>query len=220
LSLLESFGLGEPISGLVLAGAASLASASSAVVFALLVQPASRLLFLPAVRPDAAGAGAARAALLGSRIGKAGRGGARILLAVSLCLWGLAAIVAPPNVRNAFERGRQKRTEGNMRTIITAVESYAVDHKDFPEAASIHELAALLEPTYTRKLPRTDAWGRPMRYRRVDALHFGVWSAGSDGEFEHDDPTAYTGGPIETFDRDLVFCTGGSGQYPDGEMGW
>jgi type II secretory pathway pseudopilin PulG len=90
---------------------------------------------------------------------------------VLLTLVGLAiAALVVPNLLNGRQRGRQKWTMGGLRTLGPAVESYSIDNNAYSVAASIDELAAFLEPTYIKDLPRRDGWGMPYEYR---AWHVG-----------------------------------------------
>lgn len=45
---------------------------------------------------------------------------------------GLIGAIAVPNLLNAIQRGKRKRTLGDIRRVATAVESYAVDHGSYP----------------------------------------------------------------------------------------
>jgi hypothetical protein len=65
-----------------------------------------------------------------------------------------------PSLGKALERNHALRTIADMMVVKTAIESYAADHDGtLPGATDIAVLAALLEPEYVAKLPRTDAWG-------------------------------------------------------------
>src|SRR5688500_12497139 len=74
----------------------------------------------------------------------------RNAVAIDLAIVAIIAGVAVPNLLNAAHRGRQTRTMGDLRTIGTAVDSWSIKHDAYPRAATISELAALLEPTYVK----------------------------------------------------------------------
>ena len=59
-----------------------------------------------------------------------------IELLIVVAIIGIIAAIAIPNLLNAIDRGKQKRTMADMRSIGTAVESYAVDNNVYPVAAS------------------------------------------------------------------------------------
>jgi type II secretory pathway pseudopilin PulG len=110
------------------------------------------------------------------------------LVVVALAAAVLPGWVVARNVLGAVERGRQKRTMGDMRTIATAVESFSIDEGSYPVGAGVAaDLAALLEPTYCRKLPVEDGWGNPITYAG-DGKGYVVASRGTDGRWARDQP--------------------------------
>lgn len=162
--------------------------------------------------------------------------GARLSIGLFLLLWLSLTLLVAPNVANAMHRARQRTTMGSLRTVMTAVEAWAVDHGTYPEASSIDDLARIVEPTYVARLPRRDGWGWPLDYRsRSTAPAAGsiptrtnagaaprcyvVRSPGRDGHFEHTDPFVYEGGPTNGFDRDIVYASSTRSQWPEGSMG-
>ena len=60
----------------------------------------------------------------------AGAGFTLVELLVVIAIIGLLAAVAIPNLLNAVQRGKQKRTMADMRALATAIESYAVDNDE------------------------------------------------------------------------------------------
>lgn len=162
--------------------------------------------------------------------------GSRLSIGLFAFLWLSLTVLAAPNLTNAIHRSRQRQTMGCLRTVMTAVEAYAVDHNSYPEAKRIDALARALEPVYVVHLPRTDAWGWPLDYRSISpsakegtgpagmssvvTSHcYVVRSPGRDGVFEHADPFACKGGPTNGFDRDIVFASNTPSQWPEGTMG-
>jgi type II secretory pathway pseudopilin PulG len=137
---------------------------------------------------------------------------------------GIIAAIAIPNLLSAINRGRQKRTMYSINVVATASEAYAIDHGFYPEASSMEDLAALLEPTYVAVLPRTDGWEHPLSYRcwQEDPTFEGcdsyaVVSPGRDGILDFPDLRGYPEQEIRTtdFDQDIVFRNGDFTQYPD-----
>src|SRR6266704_329694 len=56
-----------------------------------------------------------------------------IELLIVVAIIGIIAAIAIPNLLNAIDRGKQKRTMADERSIGTAVESYAVDNNFYPK---------------------------------------------------------------------------------------
>jgi general secretion pathway protein G len=90
----------------------------------------------------------------------------------AVAILGILAALAVPNLLNAIQRGRQRRTMMDMRALGMAIEAYAADHDVYPSAAcavgirpsQLTELDSKsfeeLTPTYIAQPPRQDGWGR------------------------------------------------------------
>ncbi len=63
------------------------------------------------------------------------RGFTLIELLIVVAIIGIIAAIAIPNLLNAINRGRQKRSMADMRTIGTSIEAYAVDMAFYPTQA-------------------------------------------------------------------------------------
>jgi general secretion pathway protein G len=135
-----------------------------------------------------------------------------------IAIIGILAAIAIPNLLNAMQRAREKRTMADIRTISTAVESYESDNNVFPRAESMAELKALLVPKYARSIPFSDGWTKDLRYQCADAACSGyaLSSAGADHTFEHNVASEYEGGATTSFNDDIVFMNGKFLQYPEG----
>jgi general secretion pathway protein G len=172
-------------------------------------QPASGATIKPG------GSAASSAAIIGIVIGG-------LLLFVFIV--GIVAAIAIPNLLSAINRGRQKRTIVDIRTVATAVEAYATDHGFYPDADSAEQLATLLEPSYISVMPRTDGWRTPLGYTcwssspsTDDCDSYVIASAARNLLFEYDlseygSETVYT----NDFDEDIVYCNGEFIQLPEG----
>lgn len=148
-----------------------------------------------------------------------------IELLIVVAIIGIIVAIAIPNLLNAIQRAKQKRTMGDMRTIGTAAEAYAVDYNFYPAAAGAYStsvstpgtpvgsLSAKLTPTYIRILPLTDGWDSTLEYG-TDTNHqaYCLQSSGRDGIQQ----TAPPGGATTDFNSDIVFCQGQFTQFPEG----
>ena len=95
-----------------------------------------------------------------------------IELLIVIAIIGILAAIAIPNLLNAVQRGKQKRTMSDMRALATAVEAYAVDNNSYPAATAcatgVYTTTPVtltsssfsnLSPTYIAQAPRLDGWG-------------------------------------------------------------
>ena len=140
------------------------------------------------------------------------RGFSLIELMITMVVVGVIMAIAIPNLLNAINRGKQKRTMADMRSIATAIEAYSVDNTAFPVAASPGALATSIVPYYIDSLPARDGWGRAFSIDSV-ALEYTVWSGGSDGG-----SLSFVGGPTTDFTDSIVFANGAFAQWPEGSQ--
>ncbi len=149
-----------------------------------------------------------------------------IELLIVIAIIGILAAIAIPNLLNAVQRGKQKRTMSDIRALATAIESYAVDNNVYPDAACTGGLyttagTALttggftrLSPTYIAQPPKQDGWGKFMAYG-VDAPHnnYNVQAYGRDGAAQ-----AITCGTTTDFNDDIMYGNGTFLQWPEGSQ--
>jgi general secretion pathway protein G len=100
------------------------------------------------------------------------RGFTLIELLIVVAIIGIIAAIAIPNLLNAIHRGRQKRTMADMRTVGTALGTYATDNNFFIKSANYASCATYLSPMYIQLTPERDGWNTPM-YLSTDTM--GVW---------------------------------------------
>ncbi len=138
-----------------------------------------------------------------------------IELLIVVAIIGIIAAIAIPNLLNAIDRGKQKRTMSDMRSIGTSVESYAVDVNFYPIAAlgNVSLIAPLLEPVYIKNTPEKDGWSHDIQYA-CDSGGVGsdytIVSPGKNGVF------AAAPGATNDFDCDIIFENGTFTAYPEG----
>jgi len=136
-----------------------------------------------------------------------------IELLIVVAIIGIIAAIAIPALTGAIQRARQKRTVAELRTIATAVSSYAVDFAFMPKVGpgDANILAPYLVPTYVRHLEGVDGWARAIVYE-ASGLDYTVRSLGSDG-------IAQVGAPLggtTSFADDIVISNGIFVQWPEG----
>ena len=139
---------------------------------------------------------------------------------VLVAIVGILAAIAIPNFLTAMQRAKQKRSMADVRSLATALESYAVDEDRYPEAASVGDLSAALAPKYIKQVPALDGWGTALRYECWPAggcANYAIGSAGADKVFEQESLQEYAPDTqTSAFDADIVFANGKFVQYPEG----
>ena len=160
-----------------------------------------------------------------------------IELLIVVAIIGIIVAIAIPNLLNAIQRAKQKRTMGDMRTAGTAAEAYAVDFNHYPAAAAAAYVPPVgltippattygapgcaapclngqVVPTYIRLLPLVDGWDSYFLYGTVGTnfQDYVIYSNGKDGKSVA--PTLY--GETTNFNMDIVFIDGQFVQYPAG----
>jgi len=141
------------------------------------------------------------------------RGFTLIELLIVVAIIGIIAAIAIPNLLNAINRGRQKRSMADMRSIATAVEAYAVDNSFYPKGLSTAPaLETHISPTYLKNMPDSDGWRRTWNVRTAaDGFSYTIESYGRDGG-----ETSNLTGITTDFDDDIIYSNGVFVRYPEG----
>src|SRR5215813_2641707 len=90
-----------------------------------------------------------------------------IELLIVVAIIGIIAAIAIPNLLNAIDRSKQKRTMADMRSIGTACEEYSIDNNFYPvqtSQAAVTGIATVIEPTYIKLTPAKDGWQWNIQY--------------------------------------------------------
>src|SRR5512140_712723 len=95
-----------------------------------------------------------------------------IELLIVVAIIGIIVAIAIPNLLNAIQRAKQRKSMGDIRSIATAVEAYAVDFNRYPPAGGVTypvgtayptvtlgtNVSTYVSPTYIRVTPLSDGW--------------------------------------------------------------
>lgn len=98
----------------------------------------------------------------------------------------MLAIVALPVHPESPTSPEADKTLANLRNLAAAIETFASDHKRYPDASNYAKLKSLITPKYiVIEEEITDGWRHEFAYLVTkDGCHYRLVSAGSDGSFE------------------------------------
>lgn len=134
-----------------------------------------------------------------------------LLLPLSIPV-GIIAAIAIPNMLTALQKGKQKATMGDMKTIGLAIESYITDHGKAPEGKTLLEIKDKLQPFYIKTLPLKDGWENDFHYRHGTgdkSKEYAVASGGKEGAFGGwDQKGVYVVTSMDGFGKDIIFSNG------------
>jgi general secretion pathway protein G len=141
------------------------------------------------------------------------RGFTLIELLIVVVIIGIIAAIAIPNLLNALDRGRQKRTMADIRSIATGVEAYGVDHSYLPTAADLATLGSILQPIYIKDPPLVDGWGHDL----LAVAAIAGYTIASEGKDGSGGIVACAGAPTcGDLNDAIVFSNGQFVQWPVG----
>ncbi len=152
-------------------------------------------------------------------------------LLIVIAIIGIIAALLLPNLLDALEKAKQKRSMGDIKIVGTALMAWLTDQSGAAAAAGASQIdlasippvthddiVEVLVPGYVQEVPRLDAWWKPIEYR-LDRANisgdevFSVRSLGRDGVASG---TEYTTGAFDPtdYDQDLVWVDGWFVRYP------
>jgi general secretion pathway protein G len=143
---------------------------------------------------------------------RSNRGFTLIELLITVAIVGLIAAIAIPNFLGALDRGRQKRTMADIRSLASAVETYSVDATIYPVVGTIGQLETIIEPVYIQTAARDDGWGVPFIVDSV-STDYTIGSGGKDAGGLN-----FIGGATTSFNDAIIFNNGQFVQWPEGSQ--
>ncbi len=161
-----------------------------------------------------------------------------IELLIVVAIIGIIAAILIPNLLDALQKAKQKRTVGDMRSVGAAWFSWLTDQigaaasgartntYDLANLGTTLDGDGLLETLYNpdgvfyiQEVPNVDGWGNGYEYLHatnpLDAQYMAIRSPGRDAAFEGTD---YPMGPFlaTDYDSDIVWADGFFVTYPAG----
>jgi len=141
--------------------------------------------------------------------------GSRTTFLVSLMvLFSLSAWFILPNMTGAIDRGRQKRTMADMRTVGMALADYRDSHGVYPQMNDPRELQQELTG-YLRALPTHDGWHNPFVFH-MSSTSYTLVSWGKCGQPDIPSSLECPPGTTADFRADIVYSDGKFARWPQG----
>ncbi len=136
-----------------------------------------------------------------------------IELLIVVAVIGIISAIALPNLLNAIDKAKQKKSMSDIRSIGTALEAYATDTALYPLAmANWASLKAILDPYFIRQPPDGDGWSNIWDASTTsNGSDYTVASYGKDGLL-----STRGGGQTSDFNCDILFSQGQFFQWPEG----
>jgi general secretion pathway protein G len=168
------------------------------------------------------------------RIGHKGKRGFTLIeLLIVVAVIGIIVSMLIPNLLDALQKAKQKRTMGDIKVIGTAMFSWLTDQSTAAAAGAAttsidltqygtqlapSDLTTVLVSQYIQQIPTLDGWKSPYQYYlRTDNPHgtqvMAVRSLGRDKTAEGDTYTVTAFDPTD-YDRDIVWADGFFARYP------
>ena len=170
------------------------------------------------------------------RIRSKQRGFTLIELLIVIAIIGIIASMLIPNLLDAMQKAKQKRTLADIRIVGTAMFSWLTDQvgaaaagsaattsivtmTDYGDAKGPHELRTILVPHYLQEVPVQDGWKSPYEYylKTEEILAQNMMAIRSEGRYSVADSETYTVASFEPtdYDRDVVWADGFFVRWPE-----
>ena len=132
-----------------------------------------------------------------------------IELLIVVAIIGIVAAIAIPNLLVALQKGKQKATMADMKTVGTALEVYSTDNTTLPNATlAVLETATYFIPFYIKVLPQTDSWGTVWTYDHPNnSDQYSVTSLGRNKTVDASSGM-YQVTQLPDFNKDITFSNG------------
>ena len=130
-----------------------------------------------------------------------------IELLIVVGIIGIIAAIGVPMLLDAVDRAKQRRTLGDMRSLVIANGTYMVDHQEYAPA-----LGDLQGSEYLQVVVTNDGWGNPLEYN-TNQTNYTLISRGKDGAAGPAAPVPWVNDP---FEPDLIVTDGMFTQLPEG----